>query len=120
AYGSPAGDLESCARQTIGGRIAAAWTEGTRAVSTDSHSGLKEMAEDALAAVAYGPEAIVVVLAVAGAHGLGFTLPVTLAIAALLAVLTVSYRQVIAAFPNGGGAYAVAGTYLGKRVALVA
>ena len=83
-------------------------------------AGLAALSLDALASVAYGPEAIVVVLAVAGAHGLGFTLPVTLAIAALLAVLTVSYRQVIAAFPNGGGAYAVAGAYLGKRVALVA
>lgn len=60
------------------------------------------------------------VLAVAGAHGLGFTLPVTLAIAALLGFLTFSYRQVIAAFPNGGGAYAVAGKYLGRHIALVA
>ena len=83
-------------------------------------AGLAALSLDALASVAYGPEAIVVVLAVAGAHGLGFTLPVTIAIAALLGVLTVSYRQVIAAFPNGGGAYAVAGAYLGKRVALVA
>ena len=55
-----------------------------------------------------GPEAIVLVLAVAGGAGLGFTLPVTLTIAALLAVLVASYRQVIAAFPSGGGAYAVA------------
>jgi amino acid transporter len=38
----------------------------------------------------------------------------------LLAVLTFSYRQVIAAFPNGGGAYAVAGKHLGRRVSLVA
>src|SRR5260370_4724177 len=82
--------------------------------------GLAALSLDALASVAYGPEAIVVVLAVAGTHGLGFTLPVTIAIAALLGVLTFSYRQVIAAFPNGGGAYAVAGRHLGKRVALVA
>jgi amino acid transporter len=82
--------------------------------------GLAALSLDALASVAYGPEAIVVVLAVAGSHGLGFTLPVTVAIAALLGVLTFSYRQVIAAFPNGGGAYAVAGRHLGERVALVA
>ncbi|WP_194896333.1 APC family permease [Catenulispora pinisilvae] len=82
--------------------------------------GLAALSLDALASVAYGPEAIVVVLAVAGAHGLGFTLPVTLAIAGLLGFLTFSYRQVIAAFPEGGGAYAVAGKYLGKNVALVA
>ncbi|MGW3352992.1 hypothetical protein ACWDA3_57710 [Nonomuraea rubra] len=50
-----------------------------------------------MASVAYGPEAIVLVLALAGGAGLGFTIPVTLTIAALLAVLTFSYRQVIAA-----------------------
>jgi hypothetical protein len=41
--------------------------------------GLAALSLDALASVAYGPEAIVVVLAVAGSHGLGFTLPVTVA-----------------------------------------
>ncbi|MCQ4083033.1 APC family permease [Streptomyces sp. RB6PN25] len=82
--------------------------------------GLAALSLDALASVAYGPEAIVVVLAVAGSRGLGFTLPVTCAIVVLLAALTFSYRQVIAAFPNGGGAYAVAGRHLGRRVSLVA
>ena len=82
--------------------------------------GLAALSLDALASVAYGPEAIVVVLATAGSRGLGFTLPVTLAIVVLLAALTFSYRQVIAAFPNGGGAYAVAGAHLGRRVSLVA
>ncbi|GAA3065161.1 hypothetical protein GCM10020000_56140 [Streptomyces olivoverticillatus] len=74
--------------------------------------GLAALSLDAMASVAYGPEAIVLVLAAAGAHGLGFTLPVTLAIAALLAVLVASYRQVIAAFPDGGGSYAVAKRHL--------
>ena len=82
--------------------------------------GLAALSLDALSSVAYGPEAIVVVLAVAGSHGLGFTLPVTLAIVVLLAALVFSYRQVIAAFPNGGGAYAVSGRHLGRRVSLVA
>jgi amino acid transporter len=82
--------------------------------------GLAALSLDALASVAYGPEAIVVVLAVAGSHGLGFTLPVTVAIVVLLAALTFSYRQVIAAFPDGGGAYAVAGRHLGRPVSLVA
>ncbi|MFI9358023.1 APC family permease [Streptomyces lydicus] len=82
--------------------------------------GLAALSLDAMASVAYGPEAIVLVLAAAGGYGLGFTLPVTLAIAALLAVLVASYRQVIAAFPDGGGSYAVAKTHLGRRTALVA
>ncbi|WP_199550884.1 APC family permease [Streptomyces sp. N35] len=83
-------------------------------------SGLAALSLDAMASVAYGPEAIVLVLAAAGGHGLGFTLPVTLAIAGLLAVLVASYRQVIAAFPDGGGSYAVAERYLGRRAGLVA
>ncbi|MGX1756388.1 APC family permease [Streptomyces lydicus] len=82
--------------------------------------GLAALSLDAMASVAYGPESIVLVLAAAGSYGLGFTLPVTLAIAALLAVLVASYRQVIAAFPDGGGSYAVAKTHLGRRAALVA
>ncbi|MCO6009723.1 APC family permease [Actinoallomurus purpureus] len=82
--------------------------------------GLAALSLDAMASVAYGPEAIVIVLAVAGGAGLGYTVPVTLAIAGLLGVLTLSYRQVIAAFPEGGGAYGVAKTYLGRRSSLVA
>ncbi|WP_369234043.1 APC family permease [Streptomyces sp. R21] len=83
-------------------------------------TGLAALSLDAMASVAYGPEAIVLVLAAAGAHGLGFTLPVTLCIAGLLAVLVASYRQVIAAFPDGGGSYAVAKAHLGARTSLVA
>lgn len=82
--------------------------------------GLAALSLDAMASVAYGPESIVLVLAVAGAYGMGFTLPVTLAIAGLLAVLVASYRQVIAAFPDGGGSYAVAKWHLGRRTSLVA
>lgn len=83
-------------------------------------TGLAALSLDAMASVAYGPEAIVLVLASAGGYGLGFTLPVTVAIAALLAVLVASYRQVIAAFPDGGGSYAVAKAHLGRRTSLVA
>jgi amino acid transporter len=82
--------------------------------------GLAALSLDAMASVAYGPEAIVIVLAVGGGTGLGFTLPVTLAIALLLGVLTLSYRQVIAAFPDGGGAYGVSRAHLGSRASLVA
>ncbi|MFJ6409607.1 APC family permease [Streptomyces hydrogenans] len=83
-------------------------------------TGLAALSLDAMASVAYGPEAIVLVLAAAGGYGLGFTLPVTLAVAGLLAVLVASYRQVIAAFPDGGGSYAVAKAHLGRRTSLVA
>ena len=82
--------------------------------------GLAALSLDALSSVAYGPEAIVVVLAAAGTAGLAYTLPVTTAIVVLLIVLVISYRQVIAAFPGGGGAYAVAGRHLGRQPSLVA
>jgi amino acid transporter len=82
--------------------------------------GLAALSLDALSSVAYGPEAIVVVLVAAGTVGLEYTLPVTLAIVVLLIVLVVSYRQVIAAFPSGGGAYAVARKHLGRQPSLIA
>jgi amino acid transporter len=75
---------------------------------------------DALSSVAYGPEAIVLVLIAAGTGALTATLPVTLVIAALLAVLVVSYGQVIAVHPHGGGAYAVAKKDLGPRTSYLA
>jgi hypothetical protein len=82
--------------------------------------GLAALSLDALSSVAYGPEAILVVLVAAGTVGLKYSLPITGAIVVLLAVLIVSYRQVIGAFPNGGGAYAVSKRHLGTDPALVA
>src|SRR5580692_11514249 len=82
--------------------------------------GLAALSLDALSSVAYGPEAILVVLVAAGAAGLRYSLPVTAAIIVLLAALVISYRQVIAAFPNGGGAYAVSRAHLGTQASLVA
>ncbi len=82
--------------------------------------GLAALSLDALSSVAYGPQAIIIVLATAGVAALHYTLPVTLAIVLLLAVLVISYRQVIEAFPNGGGAYAVAKAHLGVQPSLIA
>src|SRR6202451_812732 len=85
-----------------------------------SFEGLSALSLDALSSVAYGPEAIVLVLAAAGTSALRLTLPVTLAIVGLLAVLVVSYCQVIAVHPDGGGAYAVGKKELGATVSLLA
>src|SRR5271163_4830448 len=82
--------------------------------------GLAALSLDALSSVAYGPEAILVVLVAAGATALHYSVPITGAIVVLLAVLVVSYRQVIEAFPNGGGAYAVSKAHLGTQASLVA
>ncbi len=82
--------------------------------------GLAALSLDALSSVAYGPEAILVVLVTAGAAALKYSLPITGAIVLLLAALVISYQQVIEAFPNGGGAYAVSKTHLGTVPSLVA
>jgi amino acid transporter len=82
--------------------------------------GLSALSLDALTSVAYGPEAIIVVLALAGAGALHLVLPITVAIVLLLAILVFSYRQVIDAYPGGGGAYAVSRANLGPSASLVA
>ena len=82
--------------------------------------GLAALSLDALSSVAYGPEAILVVLVAAGTASLRYSLPITIAIVVLLAALVISYRQVIEAFPNGGGAYAVSQRHLGRVPSLVA
>jgi amino acid transporter len=91
----------------------------------DSHrltaiGGLAAMSLDALSSVAYGPESIVLGLVVAGAAAISWTVPISMAIALLLLVLVVSYRQVIAVHPDGGGSYAVAKKDLGRWPALLA
>ena len=82
--------------------------------------GLSALSLDALTSVAYGPEAIVLVLAVAGAGSLHLVLPITLAIIGLLAILVFSYIQVINAYPGGGGAYAVSRANFPRGVSLLA
>ncbi|ANP52475.1 amino acid transporter [Streptomyces griseochromogenes] len=85
-----------------------------------SLEGLATLSLDALSSVAYGPEAIVLALVAAGTGALAATLPITLAITFLLAALVVSYGQVIAVHPDGGGAYAVAKKDLGPTASLLA
>jgi len=82
--------------------------------------GLSALSLDALTSVAYGPEAIITVVAAAGAGALYLVLPITIVIVVLLAILVFSYRQVIDAYPGGGGAYAVSRANFGARASLVA
>jgi amino acid transporter len=83
-------------------------------------TGLAALSLDALSSVAYGPEAIVLALVAAGTGALSAVLPITLAITAMLVLLVISYTQVIAAHPEGGGAYAVAKANLGRWPSLLA
>ncbi len=82
--------------------------------------GLSALSLDALTSVAYGPEAILLVLAGAGASALHLMLPITIAIIVLLVILVTSYRQVIDAYPHGGGAYAVTRDNFGPQVSKLA
>lgn len=84
--------------------------------------GLAVFASDALSSTAYATEEILIILALAGtgASTLGLSIPIALAIAVLLVIVTVSYRQTIHAYPNGGGAYIVARDNLGELPAQVA
>ena len=75
---------------------------------------------DAISSSAYATEEILRVLLVAGAGALLMSIEVAIAIAVLLAVVSVSYRQVCRAYPNGGGAYIVARTNLSPIFGLVA
>src|SRR3989475_9205088 len=81
---------------------------------------LAVFASDPLSSVAYATEEILLVLMLAGSAALSYSLPVALGIAALLAVVVVSYRQTVAAYPQGGGAYLVAKDNLGRYPALIA
>src|SRR4051794_16715929 len=82
--------------------------------------GVPAMGLDGLGSASYGPEAMLAVLAVVGAAGLGVVQPVTWAIVLLLTIVFFSYRQTIAAYPTSGGSYAVARENLGPNAGLVA
>ena len=82
--------------------------------------GLAALSLDALTSIAYGPQAMLLVLATAGAAGLAMLLPITGSIVVLLALLVLSYSQVISAYPQGGGAYAVSRENLGPGLSLLA
>jgi amino acid transporter len=82
--------------------------------------GLAALSLDALSSVAYGPEAMILVLVTGGTAALSYSVPLTLVIAAMLALLVISYTQVVAAHPEGGGSYAVAKANLGRWPSLLA
>jgi amino acid transporter len=81
--------------------------------------GLSALSLDALSSVAYGPEAAIVILVAAGTGAVSWMVPVMLVITAILLILIFSYTQVIAAHPEGGGAYAVGKAYLGRWPAML-
>jgi len=85
---------------------------------------LAVFSSDALSSTAYATEEILLVLATAVAFGaagaFGYVIPISIAIATLLIIVAISYRQTIHAYPSGGGAYIVAKENLGTTAGLTA
>jgi amino acid transporter len=83
-------------------------------------AGIPVFGLDALSSAAYGPEAALALLISLGAMGVAYIVPITISIIALLLIVYFSYRQTIAAYPQGGGSYTVAGKNLGPFAGLLA
>ncbi|MFI6130336.1 APC family permease [Micromonospora sp. NPDC051141] len=81
---------------------------------------LPVLSSDLLSSVAYGPEAMLAVLVLAGGAALGLALPLAALLAVLMVAVGLSYRQTIPAYPHGAGSYLVAGDNLGRTAGLAA
>ncbi|MBA9042356.1 amino acid transporter [Bacillus aryabhattai] len=78
------------------------------------------LSSDALSSVAYGPEQILIVLATIGMVAYWYSIPIAIGVLILLTALILSYRQIIYAYPHGGGAYIVSKNNLGENPGLIA
>jgi amino acid transporter len=83
-----------------------------------SFAGVSVFGLDALSSAAYGPEAALTILIPLGLAGVGLGIPITVAVSAILVIVYFSYRQTIAAYPQGAGSYTVAKQNLGKQAGL--
>ncbi|SPF38224.1 conserved membrane hypothetical protein [Syntrophobacter sp. SbD1] len=100
------------------GRRLASWEAAKQKLSV--LTGVPVLGLDALASTGYGPEAALTILLPLGVMGLSYFPFIILAIVVNLGTLYLSYRQTIAAYPNGGGAYIVAKENLGIHAGLLA
>lgn len=78
------------------------------------------LSSDALSSVAYGPEQILIVLVTVGTAAFWYSIPIAVGVLILLTALILSYRQIIFAYPHGGGAYVVSKSNLGVNPGLIA
>ncbi|MGG3279197.1 APC family permease [Paenibacillus solani] len=78
------------------------------------------LSSDALSSVAYGPEQILLVLITISGAALWYSIPIGIGVLVLLTALVLSYRQIIYAYPQGGGAYVVSKQNLGVLPGLIA
>jgi amino acid transporter len=82
--------------------------------------GLAVLSSDVISSAAYATDELLLILLIGGSAALAYAIPLSAAIVLLLTVLVISYRQVIRAYPGGGGSYTVAKENLGKSAGLVA
>ncbi len=95
-------------------------TEEEKAERIGPLKGIPIFGLDALSSAAYGPEAALTLLIPLGLAGSHYIWPITTGIVILLGIVYFSYRQTIAAYPQGGGSYTVATENLGERAGLLA
>ena len=95
-------------------------TEEEKAERIGPLKGIPIFGLDALSSAAYGPEAALTLLIPLGMAGAVYVWPITLGIVVLLTIVYFSYRQTIAAYPQGGGSYTVASENLGEGAGLLA
>ncbi len=108
---------ERVSRLLLGQFIA---TEAGEERKIGAFEGVPAMGLDGLGSSAYGPEAALTILMPLGAAGVSAVQPIMLLLVVLLAVLYVSYRQTVLAYPSNGGAYTVAKANLGTGASLLA
>src|SRR6516164_3076660 len=109
--------LSRLKRAFLGSPLPTAQSRHERLAKTTA---LAVFASDALSSVAYATEEILLVLVLAGTAALSYSLPISIVIALLIAIVVSSYRQTIRAYPQGGGAYIVSKDNLGAPAGLVA
>jgi amino acid transporter len=83
------------------------------------HLALPIFASDALSSVAYGPQELLLILTLGGLGFLAFAPWVAAAVVVVLVTVVASYRQLIKAYPSGGGDFEVAHRNLGEKAGLV-
>ncbi len=109
--------LASVRRFIIGERLPTAHAIHTR---LPKYLALPVFASDAISSSAYATEEILLALIVVGPWALRYSTGVALAIGALFAIVSFSYRQTVMAYPQGGGSYRVARENLGVYPGLIA
>src|ERR1700685_384207 len=91
-----------------------------RAEQIGPAKGIPVFGLDGLSSAAYGPEAALTLLIPLGMAGVEYIWPISISIIVLLAIVYLSYRQTIEAYPQGGGSYTVASENLGVGPGLLA